>query len=1181
METPPTTSPIPEKEHTFDDQYQELLTIFSLPNPNEYVMEPEMEARLETFLKSVFAKKDESLVIPLVQACKDKYLAANLAKDYLRQFNDIDYLHVVPEEQDALFEKPRHFLQGLLGADVLKDENGYDYSSEVLDDIKSLLPRDLLWEDKDLLGDMRVKSFLKKWTVASLANYNQDADLYTRYVEKYPAEDLDFQAEIGASLQTRYDDIFKNGEPLELLAKTESVMNQIGLSFDKEKIITEAFETMATQNIESGYFGILKDVVNRFDSSGLYPREKSTTFIHSKLLESENDITQTTIANFCNISNIPYNTTTFFEQPLLKELATKASLSILKQGHDPRENGFAGFPSNVPGIEAALKRGVMNMYNGDYLVIESLQKLFDQYAGRHEAVLNDPEIQEFFKKCIPHKIHTAINHLESFRWLYARTNMSPEELKDIAVDKARERFLDGDTYVFDNLDKITSFSEREKELFIASVGVRAQRQFIEQKEYRKVGQLALSYEELRPLYYQQIYEFLQVIMDKGAPLQNRLEVFLTDLPTMAMQFGDNQQLEQVHKDQSAEFIPLILQEYDDIKSDPLRNNALSFLKKNIASMDKSSSDIFIKICMRDKPEEVTNKYFHEIIAHAMEQGVDLTSITEMVSKEQIVSIERNKALEDQGGRRGMLAADISKILSLANAKEVLNEITGSNLVGEKIINFVDTYEIASSQKGKTVVALEFLKIIESKAAENVADVFETLSDNLESYKKVLENYSNEDIPQGLHVSIGMEYEITQHTANRFRDHCNSSLSAELGEVAKHAAVGRGNDAAFEVATHPTDNPYMVMLEMKLLSELGYLDFNFSPDTIHEQSARGCHISLGGEQFNSSHHPHVHMVQNMLALSGWAGVPGGREEVSGGVIANHGYSDRVKVLGETNGDTVYEFRGLSLDKVEPFERSVSFLHTAGIGINAFNAIAPLFEHEELHHLLQRIDTSTIEHCMESLAKETILKEGVDEKTKYIAYEYIKMSQSTLNTIKQHNEQFLTQETVGYFEPDGSFIDAESGATVAKRFNNYLSEKEGEIQSLEVFMQNKLTIAPFKLFTKHEDIYSVANRLSNMYLKYRPGEGGAVNYSQNTSANTAAFLSETKIGDKLEFPDVAVGDQKEKSVFDADTVSRKGYYYMQDATPEMLIHKVQQHMLSYQEAIKGILQRKELEVQRVNV
>ena len=52
------------------------------------------------------------------------------------------------------------------------------------------------------------------------------------------------------------------------------------------------------------------------------------------------------------------------------------------------------------------------------------------------------------------------------------------------------------------------------------------------------------------------------------------------------------------------------------------------------------------------------------------------------------------------------------------------------------------------------------------------------------------------------------------------------LEYDLNDISRFAGIGKGNDGAFEIATEPTDNPYLMLLEMKLLEDLDFIDLNF-------------------------------------------------------------------------------------------------------------------------------------------------------------------------------------------------------------------------------------------------------------------------------------------------------------------------------------------------------------------
>jgi hypothetical protein len=238
--------------------------------------------------------------------------------------------------------------------------------------------------------------------------------------------------------------------------------------------------------------------------------------------------------------------------------------------------------------------------------------------------------------------------------------------------------------------------------------------------------------------------------------------------------------------------------------------------------------------------------------------------------------------------------EYERLSSLAGRDAESKEATSAAV--EKIKEFASAYNVGG--KGNTVATL--LAMREYREGEGIAQLLGRTGDAVETYRNLIDRHSAKNIPEGLRVSIGMEYEITKSTAVGYSESNNRrDLSEDMDMVAGFAGVGKGKDAVFEIATKPTDDPHLMLLEMQLLQELGFIDLNFKKEG-YEKGARGYHMTIGGESGIEISH-NANFLQNVLVMSGWGGINAGHEvkKLSRGRSLNirqRGAYDTQRVLG---------------------------------------------------------------------------------------------------------------------------------------------------------------------------------------------------------------------------------------------------------------------------------------------
>ncbi|MDR3643402.1 MAG: hypothetical protein P4L74_07325 [Candidatus Doudnabacteria bacterium] len=548
-----------------------------------------------------------------------------------------------------------------------------------------------------------------------------------------------------------------------------------------------------------------------------------------------------------------------------------------------------------------------------------------------------------------------------------------------------------------------------------------------------------------------------------------------------------------------------------------------------------------------------------IIGHA-ELIKDITKKELAEYLNQILSGSESKSIRDRQMVRGEMMGTVlsqGRYDVLAKVLSAKGELTPEHTeIAERVEKFVDTYKIGN--KGRTIVTL--LAMREYREGENLGGLLERIGKTLVGYQKLLEQKSAHHIPAGLRASIGMEYEITNSTAQAYLNSNKNFLENDMQDVSRFAGVGKGKDAVFEIATKSTDNPYAMLLELQLLQDLEFIDFNFRREG-YEKGSRGCHITVGGEHGLKTNN-NANFLQNTLMMSGWGGINAGRkvEQLSKARNANIRQRDTYstqKVF--ENCRPAVEFRSLSLDTWEPFERTVETSYYGAIAVQAMDkylsGLKPAVFFQNFETQFPRGAEGLVSMLKDAGMVSPDLK---DEKTKQIIFLWMKLQAGVYGALQDHNENFLNNETGGYFDEDGKWIDPNDfgGNTNKERF---LAVSGGE-QGLQSYSES-VKISPADLFeTATEGLANRCTAITNLFIKPSLESGGDV-------TNATASFDTTKIGRTIESSDTRA---KYQSVFEAKGQTREGYYYIQGGSQKMLLHRIQIELLEFNKAMQKIIE-----------
>lgn len=482
---------------------------------------------------------------------------------------------------------------------------------------------------------------------------------------------------------------------------------------------------------------------------------------------------------------------------------------------------------------------------------------------------------------------------------------------------------------------------------------------------------------------------------------------------------------------------------------------------------------------------------------------------------------------------------------------------------ENISTFINKY--SKEDKGRSIATMLFAR--EYLPDRQLSKVIEKVASYLKKYEDVLEQYSYKNIPDGVHASIGMEYEITSSTADGYRELTNQDLKSDIAKISEAARIGSGRDAVHEIATKPTDNPYLMLLEMKLLHDIEYVDLNFDRSASYQKGARGFHLTIGGER-GLSVNQDTQFLQNIIIAASWGGVQAG--ETGHRVNGGRGVSLRGRDANAGNNVPFFgtktssvELRSLSIDKEETLQRAVTTAFHGAVAIQALNKCS---KHNSLDisNLMEQ-EGYTTETLTEELSVE-------DEKIKTIANIWLELIQETNKIIKRHNESFLEEETTGYLDEKDAWVDVSDfgGEYNKKRFDSIVANidptlsieeyvKTTEIQKADLFKEYNITLSD-KLV-----------KINNLYLK--PGSVSLTDGNTKKAifkgdhANAISMLENTKLNNsELEYHD---SEFLKKTVFETVGEKRTGYYYLQGGSEKMITHGLQRALIRFNQQMEEIL------------
>lgn len=499
----------------------------------------------------------------------------------------------------------------------------------------------------------------------------------------------------------------------------------------------------------------------------------------------------------------------------------------------------------------------------------------------------------------------------------------------------------------------------------------------------------------------------------------------------------------------------------------------------------------------DVPTEIIEQYRNDFVEREKESflGQDKVVAYYFLKRKDF----RSAVFESMKEELDAKSVGNEKISRVKNIEASFNIGDAREKIPEEIRIVLERFEESYGPKGKNLVSL-------AVAAYGIESP-KILTKRLESMEKILNKYDHDAIPDGARVSMGIEYEVTSSIVNRYDESSSFGYKKDIELVSRSADIAQGRDAVHEIALRPNYNPYMMLAEVKLLQDAGFIDFNFET---YNQAPRGYHLSLVGDG-GLSVDENINFLNNMLTMTQLSGVTAGNTISSTKKIHQKSFES----LGIVSQKGVRcEMKGMATDSVEQFEKAVITSHHAGIAIQVYN----------------------------KYSQDGVLNGPfVSNQEREIVFTWATLRQEITDAVSEHNESFVDSEFNGFLlDNKGEYHDTGEHIDIMRN----KSLVSAETLSSEAF-RNKISLSTKDLFeSQTPEFVNALTNTANIFLK--PPQGG-----ENSSVNARAVIDTVK---QSGYKGIVEG-RSQDSLFEKDGKIREGYYTIQGASEEMIIHKSQ--------------------------
>lgn len=328
------------------------------------------------------------------------------------------------------------------------------------------------------------------------------------------------------------------------------------------------------------------------------------------------------------------------------------------------------------------------------------------------------------------------------------------------------------------------------------------------------------------------------------------------------------------------------------------------------------------------------------------------------------------------------------------------------------------FQIFNDENGKK-------QVDNSSVKEMLLQVFVRLM----KYKPIIDLYKNVPIK----TSIWVELEITQGIADWYKAVTNSDYKNDIEILSEYSWIAKGNDAVHEIATKPTDNPYLLLLELCLLEKLDFLDLNFKKED-YSRWARGLHITVWWEYWVKLYNK-THFIQNILIASNlwalnvwdfmlhdwvyyyenrikqerwdkWDSTDIKIDMISDFISIRQRWNEVEALFDKDNKTPAVETKWLTINNSESFERLILSIYNLSMGSQMIDKF--------LKSTSTPIHKLNTEEC-EDYFKNNSLNYPNEKQLKLINLFY-ELENDIYKVIKSHNSSFLKNES---FESEWEF------------------------------------------------------------------------------------------------------------------------------------------------------------------
>ncbi len=498
----------------------------------------------------------------------------------------------------------------------------------------------------------------------------------------------------------------------------------------------------------------------------------------------------------------------------------------------------------------------------------------------------------------------------------------------------------------------------------------------------------------------------------------------------------------------------------------------------------------------------------------------------------------------------------SAVVRTKNIQHALSISETPEQLGPEMLALLTECESKYGPKGKSLMILAIV-------AYGIEDQ-EEFKSRLSSITSVLDMYDKENIPECCRVTFGIEYEVINGLADAYAKSSCLGYKGDIELVTRAVGLGAGRDAVHEIATRPTDNPYMLIAEIKLLQDAGFLDFNFEK---YPLAARGFHLNLGGESGLRASYD-AEFLNNIMTMAGLAGVNAGNE-----LSSVRGVSKNVldEYFTTVSGDRV-EMKGMGGDSFEQFEQSILTSYHAGIAMQLGKKyLAGYSSIEADYEFIENIPRSEddFENFLEG---RNLLKEKfASAKERSLLFAWLTLKKDALLSVREHNQSFADSEFRGYvITPEGEYVDTADHIDIVR--NQKLLE--GVLLDSDEFNQTFHIPEDLLFQSGNPKLINPIVRANNLFLKGRENKN-SYRRGQPSSVNAASMLSVMKregykMTDDRETP--------QQSIFDRGGRVRDGYYSIQGASEEMISHKLQIKVNRFNKNTRALLNEETRDVKK---